>query len=945
MSNNVISISESDYNRLKGLSDYGNKTEKKVISNNKKTIMEVNDHEFIVISGARENNLQNISVNIPKNKMTVITGLSGSGKSSLAFDTIYAESRRRFMDSISSTGRQFFKQFEKPAVDQITNLPPAIAVEQKSISRNTRSTVGTITDISDLLRLLFARIGVRHCPECGRAVEPKTVPEIITLLSNLHSEISFNIVSLKKNDILFNFTVPEYKDIREYITSLKRVVEEILETESGAFKIITEDSDEFILHTRNHCYYCGISFFELTPSSFSSNNPESMCPDCDGLGTQMKISPELIVSEPEKSILDSASAWWGDLRKFMKKPTGNWFKGEVIALANSMKVDLEKPWSKLPSAFREKALFGSDGEEVQLAYYGSRGRSGDISRPVEGAVNHIKRLFRDSHGKKTADYLKQFMDEKECGTCMGEQLSAQARYVTVGNKRFPEVMSLSIEELKNWAENLNKQLSEKDATISNEITGNLIHKTASLINVGLYYLTLKRPLPTLSGGEAQRLRLASQLGCGLSNLLYVIDEPSIGLHQSDHSKLIKTMKELRDAGNTLVIVEHDKETMLEADFLIDIGPGAGINGGNLIAQGYPEEVIKNKNSITGRYLQKTFSSDKKNTIQQKAFNNWLKLYGASKNNLKDVDVSFPIGAFICITGKSGSGKSSLITHTLAPVLTYYCSHNILLKNDYKKIEGIENIDNVISITQEPIGRTPRSNPATYTGVFDEIRNIFASTDQAKNREYSINRFSFNSKEGQCESCSGEGRKKIEMNFMPDVWITCSECGGKRFNNDTLEITYKDKTIADVLEMDIDEACRLFAEDNKAFGILNTLQDVGLGYLKLGQSALTLSGGEGQRVKLAKELSKSRAGRTVYILDEPTTGLHFQDIEHLLNLLHRIVDAGNIVIVIEHNADLIRNADWIIDLGPEGGDKGGYIIAEGTPEEVKECKNSITGNII
>jgi len=926
-SSNTIDLQDSDFSRLREFSN-----DKEILNNNdynikneSKTSIENND--FIIVSGARENNLKNISVKIPKNKMTVITGLSGSGKSTLAFDTIYAESQRRFMDSISSTGRQFFKQFERPAVEQVLNLPPAIAVEQKTISRNSRSNVGTVSEISDYLRLLFARIGIRHCPKCGRAVEVQTIPEIVNLLSNLNQ--SFDIISLKNNKIKGSFT-SKVKDNEKFINELKEIAKEITDKESGAFKVIS-NKDEFILHTRNHCYYCGISFFELTPSFFSSNNPESMCPDCDGLGAQMSVSPDLIVSSPEKSILDGASEWWGDLRKYLKKPTGNWMKGEVIALAQSMNVDLEKPWKDLDAEFKQKALFGTDGEIVSLTYKGSRGRSGDISRPVEGAVNCIKRLFRDSHGKGSNEFYLQFMDERKCPTCNGEQLSTEARFVTVAGKRFPEITFMSIDSLFEWLNNLPQQLSKKHFQISTEIIQNLTKKAQSLLNVGLHYLSLNRSIPTLSGGEAQRLRLATQLGCGLTNLLYILDEPSVGLHHSDHLKLINTMKQLRNAGNTIIVVEHDAKTMLEADYLIDMGPGAGINGGSIVAQGTPKEVMENPNSITGKYLKNEFLLGNKIKKKQKKLTNWVKLYGATKNNLKGVNASFPLGMFICVTGKSGSGKSSLITHTLSPILSYYYNHNVLLKGDYDKIEGIEQLDNIISITQEAIGRSPRSNPATYTGVFDEIRNVFASTEQAKSKKYSLNRFSFNSKEGRCEACEGEGRKKIEMNFMPDVWITCSECNGMRFIMETLQVTYKNKSIADVLDMDINEAIEFFSENNKILKILSTIQDVGLGYIKLGQSALTLSVGEAQRVKLAKELSKSDTGNTMYILDEPTTGLHFADIEHLLTLLHRITDSGNTVIVIEHSIDLIKNSDWVINLGPEGGENGGFITYEGVPD--------------
>ena len=924
-------LAGSDFNKLSGLSGRIEEPDAAPAPAPTAARRESADGSHIVVTGARENNLKNISLRIPKNRMTVISGLSGSGKSSIAFDTIYAESQRRFMDSISSTGRQFFKQFEKPKVDQISNLPPAIAVEQKSISRNIRSTVGTVSDINDYLRLLYARIGVRHCPRCGRAVEAKTVHEIMKLLSDLCGYTSFNIVSLKSGKPRYPHEPSGAPLTEEEAGILKRTVKDLLEEENGAFKVVIPGDESFILHTRNHCYYCGLSFFELTPSFFSSNNPESMCPVCDGLGTKMNVSPDLIVSRPERSVLDEASAWWGDLRKYIRNPTGNWMKGEIIALAQSMEIDLELPWNQLPKEFRQKALFGTDGEIVSLRYKGSNGRSGDISRPVEGAVNHIKRLFRGSHNKSSGEFYMQFMEEEPCPACHGEQLCAESRFVTVADRRFPETAAMSIDSLKAWLRELPKQLSSEQLLISGEIIDSLLNKANALIDVGLHYLTLRRTLPTLSGGEAQRLRLSTQLGCGLTNLLYILDEPSAGLHASDQRRLIDTMKRLRDNGNTLIVVEHDAATMLEADHLIEIGPGAGIGGGHVTAEGSPKEVMADSASVTGSYLSgELVTGPAPGKTRRKPYG-FLTIRGARKNNLKKVDASFPLGMFICVTGRSGSGKSSLVTKTLSPILGYYYDHDVLLKGDYDSIEGAEQIDSIVTITQEAIGRTPRSNPATYTGVFDEIRKIFASTPEARKRKYPANRFSFNSKDGRCGACSGEGRKRIEMNFMPDIWITCPECRGRRFNSETLQVTYKDRNIADILEMDIEEAGDLFAENEKAAQILNTLRDVGLGYLKIGQSATTLSGGEAQRVKLSKELSKQKKGKTLYILDEPTAGLHFVDIDHLLTLIHRIVDEGNTVIVIEHNADMKRNADWIIELGPEGGDRGGYIISEGAPE--------------
>lgn len=926
-----IILNSSDFKKLESLADIIESPEETNESTECTFHVDHSRGDHIVVVGAKENNLKDVSLHIPKNKMTVITGLSGSGKSSLAFDTIYAESQRRFMDSLSSTGRQFFKQFEKPNVDQIENLPPAIAVEQKSISKSARSTVGTVSDINDFLRLLYARVGVRHCPQCGRAVEVKTMREIVRLLTDLSSRTSFSIVSLKDNQSKYAYTVNHDGDNTASTAELKRVVMALLKIDNGAFKVRTPDDGEFILHTRNHCYYCGISFFELSPSLFSSNSPESMCSECDGLGTKMNVSPDLVVSNPGRSILDGASEWWGHLRRFIEKPTGNWMKGEVVALAQSMSIDLEMPWSALPIQFREQALYGSNGVVVNLKFRGSKGRAGDINRPVEGAVNHIKRLFRGSHGRGSGEFYVQFMEQIVCPACHGEQLNAESRFVTVADARFPEIASMSIDSLHEWIHRLPHLLSNSHMQVSREVVDSVSSKTEALMNVGLHYLTLKRSLSTLSGGEAQRLRLSTQLGCGLTNLLYILDEPSVGLHPCDHRKLIDTMKRLRDRGNTLIIVEHDAATMLEADHLIEIGPGAGINGGYLVAQGTPEVLMENANSITGRYLSKERIVGANPGRARRTPYGFLTIKGACKNNLKKISVSFPLGMFICVTGKSGSGKSSLVTKTISPVLSYFYGHKVLLKGDYDAIEGLNYIDNVVTITQEAIGRSPRSNPATYSGVFDEIREVFASTPSAKGKRYTASRFSFNSTDGRCESCNGEGRTRVEMNFMPDVWITCPDCGGRRFNKDTLRVKYREKTIADVLEMDIAEASILFEEYENITSILNTFRDVGLGYLKLGQSALTLSGGEAQRVKLSKELSRSKKGKVLYILDEPATGLHFADIDHLLVLIRRIVDAGNTVIVIEHNTDIVKNSDWIIDLGPEGGDSGGYIIYEGPPE--------------
>nr|MBP7462398.1 SAM-dependent methyltransferase [Candidatus Delongbacteria bacterium] len=751
---------------------------------------EAEEHDRIIISGARENNLKNISVTIPLHQITVVTGLSGSGKSSLAFDTLYAESRRRFMDTLSSSGRQIMGSFEPPAVDRIANLPPAIAIEQKTLSRNSRSTVATITDLGDFLRTLFAKIGLRHCPQCGRAVEAHSVPEILNRLYRLKPGVQFRILSGESGQVKAGFTMPNDPHEDEFRNRLDHTVREMLKHEKGALRLSLNGGESLILHTRNHCYYCGLSFFDLTPSSFNNLNPESMCPDCDGLGTRMEVSRERIVSNPEKSILDGASAWWSEMRKMLSKPTGNWMKGEVLGLAREMAVDLERPWKDLPEEFRHQALYGSGGRDVTLSYQGARGRTGDITRPVEGAVNHIRRLFRGSHGRNSHEFYLQFMEQSECPTCKGEQLNSEARRVTVAGMRFPEVCAMSIGQLDQWLEQVPVHLSAEQNQIVRDLLRSIRQKSRALVEVGLHYLSLKRPINTLSGGEAQRLRLASQLGCGLSHLLYVLDEPSVGLHVRDQQRLIRTMQRLRDKGNTLVVVEHDPGIMRQADYLIDLGPGAGTHGGRICAVGTPDEIMANPESITGRYLCRTTSMPDLHSRSQRPSSGQLKIFGASKHNLKSVQAVFPLGSLICVIGPSGSGKSSLVTQTLYPALSYYCRHRVWLRGEYDRIEGADQLDQVIAITQEAIGRTPRSNPATYTGLFDPIRNLFAATDAARHKHYSAGRFSFNSREGRCESCQGEGRKKIEMNFMPDVWITCAECHGKRYNHDTLKITYQ-----------------------------------------------------------------------------------------------------------------------------------------------------------
>lgn len=943
-----IEIIDSDIERINEYAAIGKMNAETVDDLFKENIRSIETYSNeIIVKGARQNNLKNINFSIPRNKMTVVTGVSGSGKSSLAFDTIYAESQRRFMDSMSVSGRTLFEQMEKPDFDQITGLPPAVAIEQKTVGRNPRSTVGTMTDIYDYLKLLFSKIGTRHCPECGRAVTPLKADGITGLLAALAQGTVFSIRAHSYEETLGEFIVPDQENRNKdlYEKRLKECVKRGLSLGNGAIVVTINQIDEFLFQTREMCYHCSRVFFELTTSTFSFNNPESMCPVCKGLGVKLDVDIRLIISNPDLSILDGASKWWGDLRKFKQKPNANWMKGEILALAESMGVNLELPWNELPENFKQQALYGSDGREVKFMYENANGRRGEIIRPVEGACNTISRLFKENSGDTASRIAAAFMREKTCNGCHGERLAAEGRLVSIAKTRFPETVVMTIEELKAWINGLPQKLTKEQLKISVQILKELNIRLRNLIEAGVSYLTLDRAVPTLSGGELQRLRLAAQLGSGITNILYVLDEPSTGLHPKDHNKLIKIMQRIRDERNTVLVVEHDADTMLVADKIIDIGPGAGIHGGLIIAEGTPEEIMQNPHSETGKYLAGITNVENLNTNNRKKPYRWIKVKGARCNNLKNIDAAFPLGVLTCVTGVSGSGKSSLVLKTLYPALNKFLNNSDDMPGEYDRIEGLDGVDRIICISQQPIGRTPRSNPATYTGVFDNIRNFFASVEEAKKRSYKQNRFSFNSREGQCEACGGEGRKCVEMHFMPDIWIECSVCRGKRFNAETLEIKYNGKSIADVLDMNVEEALDFFKNDQKIAGVLQTLYDVGLGYIKLGQSALTLSGGEAQRIKLAKELSKTGTGKTVYLLDEPTTGLHFSDVRNLLDILHHITKAGNTVIVIEHNPEVMKNADWIIDLGPEGGNAGGYIIAQGTPEEVAEIENSHTGKVL
>ncbi len=968
----------------------------------------------IVVRGARQHNLKNVTVRIPRHKLVVITGVSGSGKSSLAFDTLYAEGQRRYVESLSSYARQFMGQMEKPKVDQITGLSPAIAIEQKTVSKNPRSTVGTVTEILDYLRVLYARIGLPHCPQCGRAVQPQTAQQITTQLAALPAGTRFQLLApvatnrkgthastlkqaakdgyararvngemvdllapkswpeLDKNKkhtlevIVDRLVIPnpeEFKheghegtqredlnlrDLRvlrgeknDWQTRLTDSVETTLKL-GGGVVIVVLDNEEIILSEHHACPHCDISFPELQPQMFSFNSAFGMCPDCNGLGVQLQVDPNLIITHPEMSLYDGASAWHGNVRK---KGKSQWTAKHLEAIAEHYGVSLETPWNDLPDSFKHVYLYGSGEEKIHFSFESNDGAfSGESYRESKGAVFQISRLFRQTKSDYTRRFYMSFMAKLPCPKCEGERLCPEARFTTVAGVRLPELGNWSIEAVHEWVRGLPAQLNVEQRQIADELLLEIVQRLGFLRNVGLHYLTLDRPAPTLSGGEGQRIRLASQIGSGLVGVLYILDEPSIGLHTRDHRALLDTLTHLRDIGNTVLVVEHDADTMRAADWLIDLGPGPGVLGGKVISEGTPDEVMADADSITGQYLTGVKQITRPNGIRRTP-SGWLTVRGARVNNLKGGDFRFPVGVMTVVTGVSGSGKSSLVAHTLHPALSRILHGAQSTPGAHDGIDGLEQVDKVIHITQDPIGRNPRSNPGTYAGVMDDIRAVFATMPEAKARGYGAGRFSMNTKGGRCEACAGYGVKKVEMHFLPDVYVRCNECGGLRFNRQTLEITVKGKTIAEVMDMDVQEALAFFAHHPKITQILQTLHDVGLDYMKLGQSALTLSGGEAQRVKLAKELSRAATGRTVYILDEPTTGLHFADIQRLLDVLHRLVDAGNTVIIIEHNMDVIRSADWVLDLGPEGGDRGGYVVAEGSPEEVSQVEGSYTGRFL
>ena len=934
--------------------------------------------DHIYVKGARENNLKNVDVTIPRDKLVVLTGLSGSGKSSLAFDTIYAEGQRRYVESLSSYARMFLGQMEKPDVDYIDGLSPAISIDQKTTSKNPRSTVGTVTEIYDYLRLLWARVGTPHCPVCGKEIKQQTIDQIIDQVLELpeatriqvmapvirgkkgeHAKIfedarrsgyvrcrvdgiAYDLseeIKLEKNKKHNIEIVVDRLVIREDIARRLTDSVEIASNLSGGLVVVNvvgEDRD--ILFSQNYaCEDCGVSIEELTPRMFSFNNPYGACPACTGLGSQLKVDPELIIPNKDLSILEGAitASGWSNIK------SDGIARMYFDALAKKYRFKLDTPVKDLSPEVMDVILYGTRGEELTLHYDQPRGK-GVLYQPFEGICNNVERRYKETQSDASKRELEELMAECPCPTCKGKRLKKESLAVTVGDKDIDALTRMSVVDELQWVDRL--ELTHQQHLIADRILKEIKSRLGFLQSVGLGYLTLSRSAGTLSGGESQRIRLATQIGSSLMGVLYILDEPSIGLHQRDNDKLLATLQNLRDLGNTLLVVEHDEDTMRAADYLIDIGPGAGIHGGEVVAAGTPEEVMANPNSLTGQYL----SGKKRIPVpetRRPGNGKSLKVIGAAENNLRHIDVEFPLGTFTVVTGVSGSGKSSLVNEVLYKTLAGRLNHAKLRPGKCDGIDGVEYLDKIINIDQSPIGRTPRSNPATYTGLFDDIRSLFASTQDAKLRGYSAGRFSFNIRGGRCEACSGDGLLKIEMNFLPDVYVPCEVCKGKRYNRETLEVHYKGKNIAEVLDMTVEEALAFFQNQPKIRDRLQTLMDVGLGYVKLGQPSTTLSGGEAQRIKLATELSKRSTGRTIYVLDEPTTGLHVADVARLIDILDRLTDAGNTVLVIEHNLHVIKVADHIIDLGPEGGDAGGSIVFTGTPEDCARCTESYTGQFL
>ena len=938
---------------------------------------EKNRKEFIRIRGANENNLKHLSVDIPRNKLVVLTGLSGSGKSSLAFDTIYAEGQRRYMESLSSYARQFLGQMEKPDVESIEGLPPAISIDQKSTNRNPRSTVGTVTEIYDYFRLLYARIGIPHCPVCGKEIKKQTVDQMVDQIMALPERTRIQLlapvvrgrkgthakllaqakksgyVRVQIDGSLYELSeeIKLDKNIKHNIEIVvdrlvvkagieKRLtdsIENVLELAEGLLVVDKMDGTVMNFSQSFSCPDCGVSIDEIEPRSFSFNNPFGACPECLGLGYKMEFDPELMIPDRSLSISQGAIAVMGWQSCTDK---GSFTRAILDALCEEYHFSLDTPFQDYPQEIQDVILYGTNGKVLKVRYKGQRGE-GVYDVAFQGLIRNVEQRYRETGSETMKQEYESFMQITPCPKCKGQRLKKESLAVTVGEKNIFEVTSLTADHLKDFLNQL--ELSEQQKLIGNQILKEIKARVGFLCDVGLNYLTLSRATGTLSGGEAQRIRLATQIGSGLVGVAYILDEPSIGLHQRDNDKLLKTLMHLRDLGNSLIVVEHDEDTMRAADCVVDIGPGAGEHGGELVGIGTAEELMKNPASITGDYL----SGKRQIPVPEtrKTPVGWLTVKGASQNNLKNITAKFPLGVMTCVTGVSGSGKSSLVNEILYKCLAKKLNRARTIPGKHKEIIGTEQLDKVIDIDQSPIGRTPRSNPATYTGVFDQIRDLFASTADAKARGYKKGRFSFNVKGGRCEACSGDGILKIEMHFLPDVYVPCEVCHGKRYNRETLEVKYKGKSIYDVLDMTVEEALEFFEPIPSIRRKIQTLYDVGLSYIRLGQPSTTLSGGEAQRIKLATELSKRSTGKTIYILDEPTTGLHFEDVRKLIEILKRLAEGGNTVVVLEHNLDVIKTADYIIDIGPEGGDKGGKIIAQGTPEEIAQNPDSYTGQYV
>ena len=932
----------------------------------------------IIIKGAKEHNLKNVNLELPRNKFIVFTGLSGSGKSSLAFDTIYAEGQRRYVESLSSYARQFLGQMEKPNVEYIEGLSPAISIDQKTTSKNPRSTVGTVTEIYDYLRLLFARVGDVHCPVCGEKISQMTIQEIVDKILELpertklqilapvvrgqkgaHKKVIENIkkdgfvrirvdgenyevtdeIELNKNQKHDIEVVVDRIIVKEGLESrLADSIETAVKLSDGLVIAQIMDGEDILYSTKFACPNHGIGIEELSPRMFSFNAPFGACTVCNGLGESKEVDPDLVIPNKELSIKQGAIAPWGSIT-----PSDDTYYSKMVqSLAEQFKVSLDTPFKDLPEDFVQELLYGENNVMVKFIFNSKYGGRREYNAPYEGVIVNLERRYRETSSEYTREKIEEFMAEIPCSKCKGLRLRKEVLSVLVGNKNIMEVTDLSINELIEFMDKLD--LTEKQKFIASEILKEIKGRASFLKDVGLDYLNLSRKAGTLSGGEAQRIRLATQIGSALVGVLYVLDEPSIGLHQRDNDRLIATLRHLTDLGNTLIVVEHDEDTMREADYIVDIGPGAGIHGGQIVAQGTLDEILENDNSITGQYL-----SGKKQILipelTREGNGNFIEVVKATENNLKNLNAKIPLGKFVCITGVSGSGKSTLINDILYKGIATKINRLRDRPGKHKEIKGIENIDKIINIDQSPIGRTPRSNPATYTGVFDQIRDLFASTNEAKARGYQKGRFSFNVKGGRCEACKGDGIIKIEMHFLPDVYVPCEVCKGERYNRETLQVKYKDKTIADVLDMNVEEALKFFENIPAIKRKLETLMDVGLSYIKLGQPSTQLSGGEAQRIKLATELSKRATGKTLYILDEPTTGLHMADVDKLIQVLQKLADTGNTIVVIEHNLDVIKTCDYIIDLGPEGGDKGGTIVATGTPRDVSKVEGSYTGKFL